>query len=225
MNIVLIGYRGTGKSTIAEILGERLSMRVVGMDAEIARRAGKPIPEIVEEFGWDHFRDIESGIAADLGSEDGLIIDAGGGVIVRSQNIDSLRKNGIVFWLMADERTIVDRIKDDMQRPSLSGSKSFVDDSPSALRSTRRPPTIPSTPSKTARTRPPRLSQRYSSRKRVSTSEQPESHQAIFRFRPAPPSRRLLQYFPSSVSRNCGVLRLRTSASTTSHISSAVCWA
>jgi len=128
MNIVLIGYRGTGKSTIAEILGERLSMRVVGMDAEIARRAGKPIPEIVEEFGWDHFRDIESGIAADLGSEDGLIIDAGGGVIVRSQNIDSLRKNGIVFWLMADERTIVDRIKDDMQRPSLSGSKSFVDE-------------------------------------------------------------------------------------------------
>ena len=61
-------------------------------------------------------------------SEDGLIIDAGGGVIVRSQNIDSLRKNGIVFWLMADEHTIVDRIKDGMQRPSLSGSKSFVDE-------------------------------------------------------------------------------------------------
>jgi shikimate kinase len=128
MNIVLIGYRGTGKSTVAEILGRRLSMRVVGMDDEIIGRAGKKIPEIVEESGWDHFRDMESKVAADLGAEDGLIIDAGGGVIVRSQNIDSLKKNGIVFWLVADKQTIVERIKGDTQRPSLSGSKSFVDE-------------------------------------------------------------------------------------------------
>lgn len=128
MNIVLIGYRGTGKSTIAEILGEKLSMRVVGMDAEIERRAGKPIPEIVDESGWDHFRDIESQVAADLGGADDLIIDAGGGVIVRPQNIESLKKNGIVFWLVADEETIVERIKDGTQRPSLSGSKSFVEE-------------------------------------------------------------------------------------------------
>lgn len=128
MNIVLIGYRGTGKSTIAEILGEKLSMRVVGMDAEIERRAGKPIPEIVDESGWDHFRDIESQVAADLGGADGLIIDAGGGVIVRPQNIESLKKNGIIFWLAADEETIVERIKDGTQRPSLSGSKSFVEE-------------------------------------------------------------------------------------------------
>lgn len=128
MNIVLIGYRGTGKSTIAEILGEKLSMRVVGMDAEIERRAGKPIPEIVDESGWDHFRDIESQVAADLGGADDLIIDAGGGVIVRPQNIESLKKNGIIFWLAADEETIVERIKDGTQRPSLSGSKSFVEE-------------------------------------------------------------------------------------------------
>jgi len=128
MNIVLIGYRGTGKSTIAEILSERLSMRVVGMDAEIVRRAGKPIPEIVEESGWDHFRDMESQVAADFGGEDGLIIDAGGGVIVRPRNVESLKKNGIVFWLVADEETIVERIEDGTQRPSLSGSKSFVDE-------------------------------------------------------------------------------------------------
>ena len=128
MNIVLIGYRGTGKSTIANILGERLSMRVVGMDAEIVRRAGKSIPEIVEESGWEHFRDMESQVAADFGSEDNLIIDAGGGVIVRDKNVESLKKNGVVFWLTADEQTIVERIKDDTQRPSLSGSKSFVEE-------------------------------------------------------------------------------------------------
>lgn len=128
MNIVLIGYRGTGKSTIAEILAKHLSMRVVGMDAEIVRRAGKSIPEIVEESGWEHFRDMESQVAADFGSQDDLIIDAGGGVIVRDKNVESLKKNGVVFWLTADEQTIVQRIKDDTQRPSLSGLKSFVEE-------------------------------------------------------------------------------------------------
>ena len=128
MNIVLIGYRGTGKSTIAEILEEKLSMRVIGMDAEIVRRAGKSIPEIVEESGWDHFRDMESQVAADLGGDNELIIDAGGGVIVRPENIESLKQNGIVFWLVADVETVVERIKDGAQRPSLSGSKSFVDE-------------------------------------------------------------------------------------------------
>ncbi|GAB4341719.1 MAG: shikimate kinase [Candidatus Abyssubacteria bacterium] len=128
MNIILIGYRGTGKSTIARKLAERLSMPVTAMDEEIVKRAGKSIPEIVEQYGWDYFRDLESELAAELGSRDGLIIDAGGGVIVREQNIQNLKKNGIVFWLVADEQTIVDRIKGDDQRPSLSGSKSFLDE-------------------------------------------------------------------------------------------------
>jgi shikimate kinase len=52
----------------------------------------------------------------------------GGGLIVKPENIESLKKNGIIFWLVADEQTIVDRIKDGTQRPSLSGSKSFVDE-------------------------------------------------------------------------------------------------
>jgi shikimate kinase len=128
MNIVLIGYRGTGKSTIARKLGELLSMSVVGMDDEIVRRAGRGIPEVVAEHGWDHFRDIESELAAELGGRDNLIVDAGGGIIVRSQNVESLKKNGIVFWLVADEKTIVGRIMGDDQRPSLSGSKSFTDE-------------------------------------------------------------------------------------------------
>jgi len=128
MNIVLIGYRGTGKTAIAEKLAERLSMPVVGMDAEIVSRAGKTIPEIVDEHGWDHFRDMESQVASDLGTKDGLIVDAGGGIIVRLQNIESLKKNGIIFWLVADEKTIVDRIQGDDQRPSLSGAKSFIDE-------------------------------------------------------------------------------------------------
>ncbi|MBI4831147.1 MAG: AAA family ATPase, partial [Candidatus Lindowbacteria bacterium] len=80
MNIVLIGYRGTGKTTIAQKLGNRLSMRVVNMDAEIIKRAGMTVPEIVDRHGWSYFRDIESGVAADLEDEDNIVIDAGGGI-------------------------------------------------------------------------------------------------------------------------------------------------
>lgn len=128
MNIVLIGYRGTGKTAIAGKLAERLSMNVVGMDEEIVRRTGKSIPDIVKEHGWDHFRDIESQVAADLEKKDGLIIDAGGGVVVRPRNIEILKKNGMIFWLVADTQTIVSRIVTDHQRPSLTGTKSFTEE-------------------------------------------------------------------------------------------------
>ncbi|RJP14532.1 MAG: shikimate kinase [Candidatus Abyssobacteria bacterium SURF_5] len=138
MNIVLIGYRGTGKTAIAERLGSRLSMKVVGMDEEIVKRTGKSIPEIVQEHGWDHFRDIESRVAAELENEDGLIIDAGGGIVVRPQNIAVLKKNGMIFWLVADEETIVSRIVTDHQRPSLSGTKSFTEEVAEVL-AQRRP--------------------------------------------------------------------------------------
>jgi shikimate kinase len=60
MNIVLIGYRGTGKSVVGELLAARLRMQCIGMDAEIVKRAGMSIPEIVEKHGWQKFRDIES---------------------------------------------------------------------------------------------------------------------------------------------------------------------
>ena len=62
MNLVLIGYRGTGKSTIAQLLAERLGWRLISLDAEIAQKAQHSIPEIVEQFGWDHFRQLESEI-------------------------------------------------------------------------------------------------------------------------------------------------------------------
>ncbi len=128
MNIVLIGYRGTGKSTLAKEIAERLSMKVVCMDEEIVKREGMSIPEIVETHGWDHFRDIETQVARDIEHEDGLIIDAGGGIIVRQENIDILKKNGLIFLLVADEKTIANRIVYDHQRPSLTGAKSFVDE-------------------------------------------------------------------------------------------------
>ncbi|MFZ5563778.1 MAG: shikimate kinase [Thermodesulfobacteriota bacterium] len=127
MNIVLIGYRGSGKSEVAAILSGRLSMPAVGMDAEIVRRAGCSIPEIVAKQGWPAFRDAESALAIELAARDHLIIDTGGGVIERPQNMEALRKNGRVFWLTASVDTIVSRIRADNQRPALT-EKSFTDE-------------------------------------------------------------------------------------------------
>ncbi|MGH7229269.1 MAG: shikimate kinase [Nitrospiraceae bacterium] len=134
MNIVLIGYRGTGKSTVGKNLAEQLGRDLVSTDDEIIRRARLPVPDIVQRFGWDHFRDLESEVCLDLAGRDGLIIDTGGGAILRQQNVDSLKKNGVLIWLTADVPTITERIGGDTQRPSLTGAKSFTEEVEEVLR-------------------------------------------------------------------------------------------
>ncbi|KAF0221402.1 MAG: shikimate [Geobacteraceae bacterium] len=128
MNIVLIGYRGTGKSVIGKMLSRRLRMPYIGMDAEIVRRAGMSIPEIVEKYGWPEFRDRESELARELAGRDGLIIDTGGGVIERPENIEALQKNARIFWLKASVATIVARIQDGTERPALTTGKTFTEE-------------------------------------------------------------------------------------------------
>lgn len=128
MNLVLIGYRGTGKSLVSQLLGEHLARQVVSIDAEIVKTAGMPIPEIVEKFGWAKFRDMETAEARKLSGLDNQIIDCGGGIIERAENIEILRQNAQIFWLKASVETIVARIEDDNQRPALIAGKTFTDE-------------------------------------------------------------------------------------------------
>lgn len=134
MNIVLIGYRGTGKSTVGKVLAAKLGRGLVSTDKEIVRRAGRSIPEIVAGHGWEHFRDLESDVCKDLGGQDNLVIDTGGGAILRQQNVDALKRNGLLFWLTASVDTIAGRIGGDTERPSLTGAKSFVEEIQEVLR-------------------------------------------------------------------------------------------
>ena len=134
MNIVLIGYRGTGKSTVGRLLAARLGRDLVSTDAEIVNRAKRTIPEIVARDGWEYFRNLESDICRELASRDQLVIDTGGGAILRAQNVEMLKTNGTVFWLTASVETIAKRIGGDNQRPSLTGTKSFVDEIQDVLR-------------------------------------------------------------------------------------------
>ena len=134
MNIVLIGYRGAGKSAVGRRLAARLGRTLVSTDAEVVKRAHRTIPEIVAKEGWEYFRDLESDICRELANRDQLVIDTGGGAILRPQNVEALKKNGTVFWLEASVETITKRIGRDTQRPSLTGTKSFVDEIQDVLR-------------------------------------------------------------------------------------------
>jgi shikimate kinase len=126
VNLVLIGYRGTGKSVVAEILSRKLDMQAVSLDAEIVREARMPIPEIVEKHGWPWFRDLESAVTRRWASRDGLILDTGGGVILRPENTESLRRGGALFWLEASVEVIVERLQGSTERPPLTEGKSFL---------------------------------------------------------------------------------------------------
>jgi shikimate kinase len=134
MNIVLIGYRGTGKSTVGRQLAARLGRALVSTDEEIVKRAKRTIPEIVGQEGWEYFRDLESEICSEIASRDQLVVDTGGGAILRARNVEALKANGTVFWLTASVETIARRIGSGNQRPSLTGTKSFVDEIQDVLR-------------------------------------------------------------------------------------------
>jgi shikimate kinase len=128
MKIVLIGYRGTGKSVVGKIISKRLGMKCIAMDEQIVEVAGMSIPDIVENHDWATFRDMESEVARKLAKLDNIIIDTGGGVIERPENIDILQVNSHIIWLKASAETIVSRIQGGAERPSLTQEKSFTEE-------------------------------------------------------------------------------------------------
>ncbi|MFO7976572.1 MAG: shikimate kinase [Candidatus Hydrogenedentota bacterium] len=128
MNIVLIGFRGTGKSSIAELVALSTNRQVFRVDEEVEKRAGLPISEIVQRHGWERFWELEAEICAEVGAMTGMVIDAGGGVVQRPENVAALKTHGTFFWLTAEPETIKTRIKHDESRPSITGKKSFLDE-------------------------------------------------------------------------------------------------
>jgi shikimate kinase len=135
--IALVGYRGTGKSTVARLLAQKLGLELVELDRLIDERAGERIPEIVSRFGWEKFRSLETELLAEVVQKDNVVFDLGGGVVEREENRELIKKHCLVIWLKASPEMIVKRIKDQMHRPSLTG-KSFTDEVPEVLK--RREP-------------------------------------------------------------------------------------
>jgi len=124
MNIVLIGYRATGKSTVGSTLAALLRRKFVDTDAVLEERHGT-IRDIVETYGWDHFRHLEKRIIQEISSQSDLVIAPGGGFVLDIDNVMALKKNGFIIWLKADPQVVHARMMKDpqtlVQRPPLTG--------------------------------------------------------------------------------------------------------
>ena len=124
-SFIFIGYRGTGKTSVARKLSERLGQPVFDSDLEIERQIGKSIAEIFTQDGESAFRDFEESVIADILSRSvSLVLATGGGAIVRKNTRDRLRRSGQVIWLTATPETILHRITCDAasqtMRPNLT---------------------------------------------------------------------------------------------------------
>jgi shikimate kinase len=126
MNIILIGYRGTGKTSVGKRLSEKLRAAFCDTDELIEAAAGRSIREMVEEGGWSFFREREKKIIRDVAAMQGTVIATGGGAVMDEENAEVLKNQGILIWLNADVETIVQRIQNDSQsngkRPFFSGN-------------------------------------------------------------------------------------------------------
>jgi len=123
-NIVLTGFRATGKSTVGKMLAQRLGYAYLDTDGEICRQLGATIADIVEQYGWGYFRQAEARVLDQLCSASHTVIATGGGAIEHQSQWQRLRKVCFVIWLDADAATIKKRIAADPssthQRPCLS---------------------------------------------------------------------------------------------------------
>lgn len=120
-NLVLIGMRGSGKTTVGETLAKFLDFRFVDVDAELEKSEQAKISEIVEKKGWENFRDLETKYTKQFADEKDLVISTGGGVVLRSENIASLKKNGVVILIHAPIEFLARRVAKNSNRPSLTG--------------------------------------------------------------------------------------------------------
>lgn len=120
MNLVLIGFMGTGKSKIGRMLALELGYDFIDTDLLIEAECGKKITQIFQEEGEAFFRRIENKLAGELGRQDRKVISTGGGWVLNPENIRLTRINGFIISLNAQPEIIYQRIKAEIHRPLLA---------------------------------------------------------------------------------------------------------
>ena len=119
-NIILIGFMGSGKSTLGKRLAEVLNYKFIDTDLEIEKKEGRTISQIFKEEGEVYFRDLETVIIREfLEEEKGKVISVGGGLPLRQENREILQMLGTVIYLKTTSETIYERLKEDTSRPLL----------------------------------------------------------------------------------------------------------
>ena len=121
-NIMLIGFMGSGKTTVADYLGHMLEMEHVDTDAMIVNWMGMSISDMFRNYGEAYFRNLESNTLLALRERKQLIISCGGGITLRPENVKIMRSRGVVVWLTATPETVYDRLHLFTDRPLLNGN-------------------------------------------------------------------------------------------------------
>lgn len=121
-NIFLIGFMGSGKSTIARMLKNSYGMRLIEMDEQIEAQQGMKISDIFAVHGEDYFRRLETELLESLKPEDNAVVSCGGGVPMRDHNVEAMKKSGKIVYLSARPETIYKRVRNSHSRPLLEGN-------------------------------------------------------------------------------------------------------
>src|SRR3989338_65961 len=113
MNIALIGYRGTVKTTVSKLLADELGYKLLSTDALIVEHANLSISELVKKSGWEKFRAIEKEVISEIAEFDDCVFDCGGGIVEDWENIAALKKNKTtkIILLTANINIIAERIQ------------------------------------------------------------------------------------------------------------------
>jgi len=131
MNIVLIGYRCSGKSVVGKTLSKNLGLELIDTDQVLEERIGISIPDYVAENGWEAFRMVEKIIVRSVSNQDRQVIATGGGIVLDWENVRNLRQSGWVVWLQADVATLQNRMMRDERsgraRPGLAGNNPLAE--------------------------------------------------------------------------------------------------
>ena len=126
-NIVLIGMMGCGKTTVGQLLSQRLNRPLADTDALIEQRADCPIRDIFRDYGEGRFRDWERLVSKELGGQEGLVIACGGGLPLQDGAIAMLKENGVVFWLDRDPGQTYDALDVSGRPLAQAGRQDFID--------------------------------------------------------------------------------------------------
>jgi len=131
MNVILTGFRCSGKSSVGKTLAARLGREFIDSDEFIERQTGLPIREIFERHGESHFRVIESQAIAELAKLDGKVIATGGGAVLKHKNMQALKRNGVVVHLGVSADAAFERMREDpstaARRPPLTGQDPYLE--------------------------------------------------------------------------------------------------
>ncbi len=122
-NIFLIGFMGTGKTTIANALNGKYGMQIIDMDAQIEQDEHMTIPDIFASKGEEFFRDLETNLVKNIQKMDDVVISCGGGAVLREENVQEMKKSGKIILLEAKPETILERVRHSHNRPLLEGNK------------------------------------------------------------------------------------------------------